>query len=1553
MLFAQDSDSEVQEEMATAAAPSTLVSSERTTNGGKLSRLLIDGGTTVLRNVFDTYHPPLHLSAGLSANYSILSNLLKKKVLRVAQWDLLYPPGGVIPDSKTFDITLLFLLLTNICGLSPPPFGWHAKPSSGDTSLEANLVRVKLFRNELYGHLSTTSIDTPTFSSLWKDISVVLVALGLNQGEIDRLKAENCGEEEYLDLLLEWCESEEEIKSRLNDIHHSQTGVQQSIEDIRQTQLKGHQILEDSNFKLHDIHNFQREEHKRMEEQRQCLKELLQTSIKDHRAVAESKIKLDEISQSQTKSEQCVKEVGKKQLENLKLLEDSNFRLREVHQTQIDTQEVMYKLHQIHQEDYKAVEETKSKLEKVLRNQEKHLADLKHIEHGEKNTTEEGKKHKEDEILTKIAKIDSEEEVKYHTERYLEGTRVSIFTKVENWLDDRSSQNRVTVISGNAGMGKSVISAVLCKKLQETGRLSCSHFCQHDKARHRNPKVMLQSLASQLSESLPEYQKALVNALSRNLGIELKNVEVKELFELLFQVPLRSLKAPDKNILMVIDGLDESEYRGRNELLELISEHFINLPCWIRFLVTTRPEINISDSLKKFQPLELKPDDEESLKDIRLLFEKKLGCLIQQGYQEIVISELVQKSEGLILYAYLLAEFVSQNVRLLTPDSMDSTLPSGISSVYQTYFQRLENELSKELNVKEEQFLTFLSALVSAREPLPVPFVTEMILSGKNSLADGRKVRKAITCISSLLPVRDDRIYFFHKSVKDWLTDMASYGQHDFTVEEREGHRILSNLCAKQLDDVKHKDVHSEAFNSTTKYALQHGVKHMLEVGNCFDKRLLEEVVNKYVIDLQLVYLKLCADSTAASEDIDFVQKQSGFNELNVNVQNALSTLLFLLRKFIADITQLPHVIFQTVLNEGGPELSSEALILLTSKYSKIPCIVSKHRDTQMTTLKAQFEMSSAVACFDVSPHRDYMVCECKDGTFQFWSLNTGKLLWNRAVIVTKRFRPNFKRAYRMVPCSQVLSIYRSVVFHPFQEVVLPGVLSQAYSYRGDLMALFPKSQCEFKVCSVSADKTAILTDCPRNSKCIALWSLESGLEISRTTRKEDVLSFAWSRDGRILAISYSSGSVDLVDVRESFKTLTQTKLPEVCGMMRFTPDHRHLICLHESTADLISSKQYVLDVNVKKMSQTFSTNLSLVESPTNLSKGYDSPSESGFLHGDPLPWILHSTVPSTEFVLDKNTLLGEYEVSTDIVMQNTNNSNDAAGISSTQVSGVVFSLDGETLYVVNEAAVPWVKAWDVKNGELRAKKRLPKNAEQTWLVPVRDGVILAINEDSPELWNFQLSKCTRRWPDLHQIADIIPVSGERVLCAKDTFELNIINTVSGEIEATMFTHGKHCIACNDKCHVITSDDRTVQLSNDKTVFWEKDMSILCGLFSPDESLVILQRQWFGEDLMIVNAVSGITLFCITCMPIPFGFQFISDEEIIVSSFVKNAKCLRLFNVKSGDLLSVLPVEGEWSCLAACRKERLIAVGLHDSSTSFRAFQVKLPCDKDGSENSR
>ena len=135
-------------------------------------------------------------------------------------------------------------------------------------------------------------------------------------------------------------------------------------------------------------------------------------------------------------------------------------------------------------------------------------------------------KQRENEILKKLAKIETLNNVRFHADRYVKETRLSIFSKVESWLNDRSSPNRVMVISGNAGMGKSVISAVMCEKMQDAGQLAGSHFCQHDRARQRNPKVMLQSLASQLCDSLPDYKKALVEKLSRNLGVEIDRKSV-------------------------------------------------------------------------------------------------------------------------------------------------------------------------------------------------------------------------------------------------------------------------------------------------------------------------------------------------------------------------------------------------------------------------------------------------------------------------------------------------------------------------------------------------------------------------------------------------------------------------------------------------------------------------------------------------------------------------------------------------------------------------------------------------------------------------------------------------------------------------------------------------------------------------------------------------------------------------------------------------------------------------------------------------------------------
>ena len=722
--------------MATAA-PSPLASSVEKTNGAKLSRLLIDGGTTVLRKIFDGHHPPANLAADLNANKSILSSLLKKKVLHKPQWDKLFPPGGVAPDSNTFDITLLFLLLTNICGLTPPPSGWHSKPPPSDASHEANLARVKHYRNVLYGHVTTTGVDTPTFSALWTEISGVLVSLGLDQAEVDRLKAEKGGEQDYIDVLIEWADSEEDIKTQLENINQVQSKTRQAVEDVREAQFK------------------------------------TQKTVKD-------------IHQTQAKTQQSVDEV----CQNVKEVEA----------------------------DGKEIKETVE----ILR---------------------DGKnKDRSGEVIRNLTKSEFRGDIEYYAERFQEGTREWVFDRVQNWLDNRKSQNRVMVISGNAGMGKSVIAAVICKRIQEAGRLSGSHFCQHNNVRYRKPQLMIQSLACHLSNALPEYKHALVEQLSRNLGTDLNNMGVEELFAVLFKEPLSAVGDPESNMLMVIDGLDESEYKGRNELLDVIANQFCKLPIWIRFLVTTRPDLNTTEKLKHLKPFELKYNDGKNTEDLRVFFSKKLEHVVKVGNLEEYVRKLVLKSEGLMLYAHFVVLAITENPSILYEGDIDDSLPLGISSFYRSYFKRLECELCEDLHIKEEHFVNLLSAVAASREPLPVGFVSKVLVPGTDAPLARRKVVRSLSSVSALLPTRDDCLHVIHKSVKDWLTDVSYYGEHEFIVDENEGHRILATLCTDELEHLKLKGVHNIQFSPTERYALYHGAHHMLHEGVKREPHELDEL---------------------------------------------------------------------------------------------------------------------------------------------------------------------------------------------------------------------------------------------------------------------------------------------------------------------------------------------------------------------------------------------------------------------------------------------------------------------------------------------------------------------------------------------------------------------------------------------------------------------------------------------------------------------------------------------------------------------------------------
>ena len=206
-----------------ASATPSYASTKETTNYARLCRLLVDVGSQVLRDKFDSIHPPAGLHGVLTKPpvHPTLQNLRGRKILNPTQWAKLYPTNPLTLSSKDFDVTLLMLLLRNICGLTPPATGWDSLPPAADTSVEANIARVKYYRNHVYGHANQACVDNPTFNSYWQDISNALTGLGADAASIRRLKTESMDpviEKHYKELLREWKKDDESTKDKLDKI---------------------------------------------------------------------------------------------------------------------------------------------------------------------------------------------------------------------------------------------------------------------------------------------------------------------------------------------------------------------------------------------------------------------------------------------------------------------------------------------------------------------------------------------------------------------------------------------------------------------------------------------------------------------------------------------------------------------------------------------------------------------------------------------------------------------------------------------------------------------------------------------------------------------------------------------------------------------------------------------------------------------------------------------------------------------------------------------------------------------------------------------------------------------------------------------------------------------------------------------------------------------------------------------------------------------------------------------------------------------------------------
>ncbi|XP_060597704.1 uncharacterized protein LOC132751541, partial [Ruditapes philippinarum] len=153
----------------------------------RIQVLLVDGGTMVLRKIFDEKASPL--AACLKQHQGTLAFLSKRNIINKQQYLLI---SSNAPTSASFDISLLSCLLRNICRLkgSTDPC-WSTPPAPTDFSIEADLVRFRAYRNEFAHTSSTSALSENDFNMKWTDIVQVLIRLNYHlQNGVPNLQLE-------------------------------------------------------------------------------------------------------------------------------------------------------------------------------------------------------------------------------------------------------------------------------------------------------------------------------------------------------------------------------------------------------------------------------------------------------------------------------------------------------------------------------------------------------------------------------------------------------------------------------------------------------------------------------------------------------------------------------------------------------------------------------------------------------------------------------------------------------------------------------------------------------------------------------------------------------------------------------------------------------------------------------------------------------------------------------------------------------------------------------------------------------------------------------------------------------------------------------------------------------------------------------------------------------------------------------------------------------------------------------------------------------------------
>ena len=368
----------------------------------------------------------------------------------------------------------------------------------------------------------------------------------------------------------------------------------------------------------------------------------------------------------------------------------------------------------------------------------------------------------------------------------------------DEYVKKRESE-RFFCIYGGPGYGKSQLVATL---MHFNPQIVAGYFFEWEDQSENSIQSFICTIAFQMATKIPDYRAALIDKLKKSgyytsAGEEIANVICEEklkkenpsrLFKFLIS-DIIMIDASREKRLIVIDGVDEAEFRGKNPLVDFLCGEAIKiLPSWLKILVTTRDEEKIRLKFQALKSVEVNLDRAESNTDIKKYLNFRLYKQIQQGIiTDQTIDLITERCEKSFVFAEKLCDAYVEEATFLNDITK---IPRSINGLYFSYFERLfKNDSYDETRKK-------LAVIVANNGAISESLFCEILE------LDSCDLEQFLTSMRSFVKVtikNDVRmITFYHKTVNDWLVNKEAAGE--YTVNRDLGNKLIIDFCKKAIE---------------------------------------------------------------------------------------------------------------------------------------------------------------------------------------------------------------------------------------------------------------------------------------------------------------------------------------------------------------------------------------------------------------------------------------------------------------------------------------------------------------------------------------------------------------------------------------------------------------------------------------------------------------------------------------------------------------------------------------------------------------------------------